>query len=67
MYGGCWLLNGALKDKYSMFEGNNDCWLHCVHLIFREVNMLNVFHNLLSPSKKNTMFKKKKLKQRFES
>ena len=28
------LINKALKDSYSMFESNNDCWLHCVYLIF---------------------------------
>ena len=38
----------AFEGNYSMFGSNNDCWLHCVYLIFRIVNMLNVFHNPFS-------------------
>ena len=52
------LLNEAFKDNCSMLESNNDCWLHCVYLICREVNMLNVFNNPHSLSKNTSLFKK---------
>ena len=63
------LLSEALKENYSMFENDNSCWLHCIYFIFKEVNMVNVFHNPFSLNKR-TLFcfcLQKKLKQRFES
>ena len=60
------LLNEAFKDNCSMLESNNDCWLHCVYLICREVNMLNVL-TTHTPLAKTLVCLKKKLKQRKQT
>ena len=60
------LLSEALKDNYSMFENGNSCWLQSIYLTFKEVNMVNVFHNPFSLNK-IIFCLQKKLKQRSES
>ncbi|MEW8544951.1 MAG: reverse transcriptase family protein, partial [Candidatus Thiodiazotropha sp.] len=61
------LLSEALKENYSMFENDNNCWLHCIYLIFKEVNMVNVFNNPFLLNKSTLYCLKRKLRQRFEN
>ena len=61
------VLSEVLKEDYSMFENDNSCWLHCIYLIFKEVNIVNVFHNPFSLNKRTLFCLQKKLKQRIES
>lgn len=60
------LLSQALKENYLMFNNNQSCWLQCIYLILKELNLVNIFYNPLSLKNKTLRDIKQKLKQRFD-
>ena len=56
----------ALKDYYFMFHNNQSCWIQCIYLILKELNLLYIFHKPFSLINKTLLDIKQKLKHRFE-
>ena len=56
----------ALKENYFMFHNNQSCWIQCIYLILKELNLLYIFHKPFSLTYKTLLDIKQKLKHRFE-
>ena len=37
------LLTEALNENYKMFENNQHCWINCIYMILKELDMLKIF------------------------
>ena len=63
----CLGLNPIIDSINLMFDNNQSCWLQCIYLILKELNLINIFHNPLSLTNKTLYDIKQNLKHRFET
>jgi hypothetical protein len=59
------ILRAALDENYGMFQSDQHCWLTCIHIILKELNLLSIVYSLISCGNKEINELKHRLKDNF--
>ena len=59
------ILRGALDENYGMFQSDQHCWATCIHIILKELKLLNIVYSPISCGNKEINELKHRLKDDF--
>jgi hypothetical protein len=59
------ILRAALDENYGMFQSDQHCWVTCIHIILKELNLLKIVYSPISCGNKEIDELKHRLKDNF--